>query len=115
MPIKETQIQTAIINLLAVYENQGKLFFNRTNNIPPVNKDIETGKILSFRKLPLGAKRGIPDIWVIINGKTIGLEVKTATGTQSASQKEIEKRFKKNGAEYYIVRSVEEVKKILAL
>ncbi len=68
MPIKETQIQTAIINLLAVYENQGKLFFNRTNNIPPVNKDRETGK-----------------------------------------------RFKKNGAEYYIVRSVEEVKKILAL
>lgn len=35
--------------------------------------------------------------------------------TQQKEQKDIEERFKKNGAEYYIVQSVEEVKKVLAL
>lgn len=110
----ETQIQTAIIYLLSFYENQGKLFFNRMNNIPTPIKD-KTGKTLGYRKLSTGAKRGIPDIWVIKDGKTIGLEVKAPTGKQSKEQKEIEQRFKKNGAEYYIVKSVEDVKKVLNL
>lgn len=60
-------------------------------------------------------KKGIPDIWVIKDGKTIGLEVKAPKGTQQKEQKDIEERFKRNGAEYYIVRSVDEVKKILNL
>lgn len=110
----ETQIQTAIIYLLSFYENQGKLFFNRMNNTPVPIKD-RTGRVLGHRKLSMGAKKGIPDIWVIKDGKTIGLEVKASKGTQRKEQKEIEERFKKNGAEYYIVRSVEEVRKILDL
>lgn len=110
--ISETDIQSAIIRYLTVLENQGKLFFNRTNNIPPVNKNSKS-EVVGFRRLPAGAKKGIPDIWVILQGKTIGLEVKTAAGRQSKEQKEIEERFKKNGAEYYIVRSLEDVKRIL--
>lgn len=110
--MRETDIQSTIIRYLTILEAQGKLFFNRTNNIPPVNKDSK-GRVTGFRKLPNGAKRGIPDIWVIINGKTIGLEVKTPTGRQSKEQKEIEEKFIKNGADYYIVRSYEEVKNIL--
>lgn len=110
--MRETDIQSTIIRYLAILEAQGKLFFNRTNNIPPVNKDSK-GKVIGFRKLPSGAKRGIPDIWVIINGKTIGLEVKTPTGKQSKEQKEIQEKFIKNGADYYVVKSYEEVKNIL--
>lgn len=111
----ETQIQTAIIYLLSFYENQGKLFFNRMNNIPTPIKDRVTGKTLGYRKLSMGAKKGIPDIWVIKDGKTIGLEVKAPKGTQQKEQKDIEERFKRNGAEYHIVRSVEDVKKVLDL
>ena len=110
--ISETDIQSTIIRYLTVLENQGKLFFNRTNNIPPVNKNSK-GEVVGFRRLPAGAKKGIPDIWVILQGKTIGLEVKTATGRQSKEQKEIEERFKKNGAEYYIVRSLDDVKEVI--
>ena len=110
--ISETDIQSAIIRYLSILENQGKLFFNRTNNIPPVNKNSK-GEVVGFRRLPVGAKKGIPDIWVIMNGHTIGLEVKTSTGRQSKEQKEIEERFKKNGAEYYVVRSLEDVKRII--
>ena len=108
----ETQIQTAIIYLLDIYERQGKLFFNRMNNIPTPIKDRVTGKTVGYRKLSTGAKKGIPDIWVIKDGKTIGLEVKAPKGTQRKEQKDIEERFKTNGAEYHIVRSVDEVKKI---
>lgn len=100
--MRETDIQSTIIRYLEILETQGKLFFNRTNNIPPVNKDSK-GKVIGFRKLPTGAKKGIPDIWVIINGKTIGLEVKTPTGKQSKEQKEIQEKFIKNGADYYVL------------
>lgn len=109
--ISETDIQSAIIRYLTILENQGKLFFNRMNNIGVPIKDRQ-GKIVGQRKT-FGSKRGIPDIWVILQGKTIGLEVKTATGRQSKEQKEIEERFKKNGAEYYIVRSLEDVKEVI--
>lgn len=108
--MKESEIQSEIINYLQILENQGKLFFHRMNNIPAVNK---INGVIKFRRLPTGAKRGVPDIIVIKNGKFIGIEVKTTTGTQSTYQKEVEKNIKKHGAEYYIVRSLEELKKIL--
>ena len=107
----ESKIQSVIIDYLEILERQGKIFFHRVNNIPPVNKK-ENGSII-FRKLPRGVKRGFPDILVIRKGKCIGIEVKAPSGRQSEHQKAIEKQFKKNEAEYYVVRSVEEVKKIL--
>lgn len=106
----ETQIQSSIIDYLQVLENQGKLFLHRVNNM-----GVYDPKVKAHRRFPKGAKKGIPDIWVIKDGKTIGLEVKAPKGTQRKEQKEIEERFKKNGAEYHIVRSVEEVRKILDL
>lgn len=111
MAVKETVIQSAIITYLGILEKQGKIWFTRLNNIPPVNKGND-GKMI-FRRLPRGTKRGIPDILVITKGKTIGLEVKTPTGKQSKEQKEIEERFIKNGAFYHIVRSLEETRKVI--
>lgn len=108
--MKESEIQSEIINYLQILENQGKLFFHRMNNIPPVNK---VNGVIKFRRLPTGAKRGVPDIIVIKNGKFIGIEVKTKTGTQSTYQKEVEKNIKKQGAEYYVVRSLADVQSIL--
>lgn len=106
--MKESEIQSAIIDYLKILENKGKLFFHRSNNntvYDPVGK--------RFRSLAKGQKRGFPDIIVLFNGKCIGIEVKTDTGRQSIAQKDIEKQFKENGGEYYIVRGVEEVKNIL--
>lgn len=108
--MKESEIQSAIIDYLEILEQQGKIFFHRVNNIPPVNKI--KGKI-TFRKLPRGVKRGFPDILIIKQGKCIGIEIKNEKGQQSEYQTAIEKQFKNNCAEYYVVRSVEEVRKIL--
>lgn len=107
--MKETEIQSSIIDYLQILENQNKIFFHRINNTAiydPVGK--------KFRSMGKGVKKGFPDILVIVNGRTIGFEVKTATGKQSKEQKDIESRFKQHGQEYFVVRTVEEVIYILS-
>ncbi|MGL5716721.1 MAG: VRR-NUC domain-containing protein [Paraclostridium sp.] len=106
MKLTETQIQSSIIDYLEILEGQGKLWFSRLNNIPPVDKGLN-GK-MTFRKLPKGCKKGIPDILVIFGSRCIAVEVKTATGKQSKEQKIVEDNFKKQGQEYYVVRSLQE-------
>lgn len=54
--MRETDIQSTIIRYLAILETQGKLFFNRTNNIPPVNKDSK-GKVIGFRNYQLEQRK----------------------------------------------------------
>lgn len=106
--MKESEIQSSIIDYLDILEKQGKLFFHRSNNntiYDPVGK--------RFRSLAKGQKKGFPDILILFNGRCIGIEVKTDTGRQSKEQKEIEKQFINNQAEYYVVRNVEEIIKIL--
>lgn len=100
----ETQIQSSIIDYLMLLENQGKLFLHRVNNM-----GVYDPKRKAYRVFPKGAKKGFPDIIVIKNGFLIGLEVKTGEGKQSNNQKEVEKKLKKHGAAYYVVRSLEEV------
>ena len=58
--------------------------------------------------------RGTPDIIAVIDGVFTGFEVKTAKGRQSPDQVLFERRCKLHGGRYYVVRSVDEVKKILA-
>ena len=106
--MKESEIQSSIIDYLQILENKGKIFFQRVNNTP-----VYDPKYKQFRSMPKGSKKGFPDILVIKSGKTIGIEVKTATGKQSKEQKDIESKFKKHGQEYYIVRSLDEVIEIL--
>lgn len=67
--MKETDIQAAIITYLGILENQGKIWFSRLNNIPPVNKGTD-GKMV-FRKLPRGCKKGIPDILINLRGELL--------------------------------------------
>lgn len=43
--MKETNIQAAIITYLGILENQGKIWFSRLNDIPPVNKGTD-GKMV---------------------------------------------------------------------
>lgn len=105
---KESEIQSQIIDYLQLLENQGKLFLHRVNNI-----SVYDPKIRTHRVFPKGAKKGFPDIICLKDGLLIGLEVKTGEGKQSKEQKEIEKYFKKHGAAYFVVRSLEEVIEII--
>jgi len=57
--------------------------------------------------------KGVPDILAVINGQFVGIEVKTPKGRQSADQKLFEQRLERHGGRYFIVRSNEDVDKIL--
>lgn len=104
----ETQIQSQIIDYLQLLENQGKLFVQRVNNM-----GVYDPKVKAHRRFPKGAKKGFPDIICLKDGLLIGLEVKTNVGKQSKEQKEMEKLMKEHGAAYFVVRSLDEVIKIV--
>lgn len=102
--MKETLIQAGIIEYLKMLDNMWKIYFFRSG---AGAVRTHTG---SFFKT---WRKGCPDISVVLNGKYIGLEVKNEKGRQSESQKIAEKDIKKAGWEYYIVKSVDDVIKIL--
>lgn len=114
--IKESEIQKVILEHLQIQENMGKLMFQRSNSLNVATKDghyIKTGK------------KGSPDILVWVNEiftgedfyleyvKTIALEVKSESGKLSDNQKEWKEKFENMNGEYYIVRDLDDVIKIL--
>jgi hypothetical protein len=102
--MKETDAQRAICDYLALKRH----FFWRNNNTPI----FDAGKMV-FRAMPKYTMKGIPDIIVIDKtGHFIGLEVKGPKAKLSEDQEAFRERCKANGAEYYLVRSIDDVKEI---
>lgn len=100
MSEKESDIQRSIIDYLTLKRH----FFWRNNS---GSFKTERGGFYSF-----GAK-GSPDIFVLTQGGfLVQLEVKTKKGRQSPEQKEWQRRSEELGAEYYVVRSIEDVQTI---
>lgn len=108
MVSNEANIQSAVLELLAIKEKQGKLMYWRANNIPP--SGVKNGKQFYY-KTNVHAKKGIPDIIVIKDGFFIGLEIKDKA-RQSPEQKEFEKMIKANGGEYHIIHNIDQIKEI---
>lgn len=105
--LSEMAIQSSIIDYLLLEQAKGDLFVQRVNNIPVFDKD-------RYRALPKGTQKGFPDIFVMKNGRAIFFEVKTGHGSQSESQVKMQQCLEQQGAEYYLVRSLDYVKKALA-
>lgn len=103
--MKESDIQNAICDYLAL---RG-YFFWRQNTIPPTYfKDGAR----QFRRMPKHSMNGVPDIILIGpqgDGRFMGLEVKRPVGKISLAQYEFEKLCEIAGAEYHVVRSVDDV------
>lgn len=98
----ESKIVSAICEYLSYKKN---LLFWRQNNLPVFNGD-------RFYAMPKYSMRGVPDIIVVKDGFFIGIEVKNKKGKQSEHQKEFERKCKEAGGEYYVIKSIEEVKEI---
>ncbi len=60
-----------------------------------------------------GVLAGVSDLIVLNNGKTYFVELKDYKGRQSDKQKEFEKSIISQGHKYFLVRSLEEFKKIV--
>lgn len=65
------------------------------------------------RMKAMGVKTGVSDLALITSEGTIYIELKTATGTQSKDQKEFQRQIESLGQKYYIVRSLDDFKKII--
>jgi hypothetical protein len=67
----------------------------------------------TMRKLATGMLAGVSDFIVIQPNKVLFFEVKTETGKQQPNQKDFESSVTALGFEYYLVRSLEQFKKII--
>ncbi len=93
--ISEQSIKLQILDWLKL-----KRIFHRRQNVVAMKK----GKHF-IRSGP----KGIPDLWCVINGVYVGLEVKRPGGEQSRFQKDFEVEVTRAGGKYFIVHSLEEV------
>ena len=96
---EEKQLQNAVEQYLAL-----KKHFYWKNNSGAL--PTASGGFIRFGTV------GSPDICVVKDGFFIGLEIKAMKGKQSPAQKDFEKRLKEAGGEYYIVKSLDEMKEI---
>ena len=102
----ESQVQTEICQFLTTY----KVYFWRNNNTP-----IYDIKRRVHRAMPKYTPKGLPDIIVIRpGGKIHGLEVKRPGSSRlSEHQSKIKAEWEALGARYDVVRSIDDVKKVL--
>jgi hypothetical protein len=104
--VKETE--SNIVSSICDYLALKQYFFWRQNTAPAVQKRASGW---AFRKMPKHSKKGVPDIIIIKQptGQFVGLEVKREEGKQSPDQKDFERESKAAGAQYHVVRSIDDV------
>jgi hypothetical protein len=67
----------------------------------------------TLRKMATGMRSGASDLVVMFPNKSIYIEMKTPTGTQSDNQKQFQKDIENLGFEYCLARSIEQFKEII--
>lgn len=77
-------------------------------SVPNDSKDAKE----QMRKIATGLFSGVSDLIVIHFGVVFFIEVKTEKGIQSEKQKEFQNIVENQGFNYYLIRSLEEFKKI---
>lgn len=98
--------EASVQNAICEYLFRRRHFFWRSNTTGVYDSAKKT-----FRTLSKYAKKGAPDINVIVGGQYYGLEVKDK-GDQSEDQKLFEIGCKIAGGKYYVVRSIDDVQKL---
>ncbi len=101
--ITEAILQRAVLDYLTYLSNGRALYFFRS-----AAGMVRTDQGRMFKT----GKPGCPDISVVFAGKYIGLEIKTATGRQSALQKQAQADILAAGGEYHLIRDMEDVKRL---
>ena len=88
----------------------------KSNNLKHLIFSVPNGGLRNKREASklkaTGVVAGVSDLIILQPNKTIFVEVKTETGRQSPKQKEFENIVKNLGFEYYLVRNLEDFKKI---
>ena len=104
MRTKPDQSEHEIQSLILDWLNAQHIFHWRNN----------TGAMAGTHKgkrwfMRFGGVKGSPDIYAVINGQIIGIEVKAAKNPQSQQQYEFQIAFEKAGGIYILARRLEDV------
>lgn len=105
MKHEEDRIQYEIVKEL---QSRGVYFFSVTNDAG--GRSVQA----MARAKSMGLRAGVSDMVLVLSGKVIFLEVKTATGTTSHLQDVFRDRVTELGHRYVVVRSVKEVIDLLS-
>ena len=76
------------------------------------NNDVKRYSYILHHKC-MGYTKGQADLIVGKNGKFWALEFKTATGRQSPEQREFQAQCEKNGLDYKVIRSIQEIEQFI--
>ena len=104
--VREGTIQKAILDNLMY---RGILCWREARIPTPIRRGR---KIVAFRRADPHTI-GIPDVFCVIKGKLIGIEVKTAKGKQSDEQIAWQEKLEKAGGTYILARSWEDVEEVI--
>jgi len=99
----EGQLSTDTRKLLQDYKERGLLYFYRVSSSTTIGNGRRVRSV----------DRGISDYLIMLKGQTHYLELKTASGKQSTSQKEFQSNVTMHQCPYYICRSIFEVAALL--
>lgn len=115
-PLSEAAIHRQCADMLTLYERQGKLYWCPVPNGAWVQgaNAAARGRRVSIMKASGMLKPGAPDMIVCIDGRFIGVEIKTDAGRQSDTQREAEAAIDRAGGDYRIVKSLGDLMTILA-
>lgn len=106
--VNEDVLQSRICRLL----QDAGIFFH---SIP--NEAGGRSRVMQTRLMSMGLRPGVGDLlvwWPVVGGVRLGyLEVKTAKGRQSDSQRLFQRYCEMKGVPYRVVRSVEDVEALL--
>lgn len=113
--MKEADLKLAVTDYLQYAQNQGKLVYLRLNAGDFIEVRGDT------RRRVKGCPKGTADLMVIKRGyyecvtilRAIFLELKSAKGKQTKEQAEFQQMIEEQGAEYYIIRSIERLQEVL--
>lgn len=106
----ESRIQSEIIQF---FKNNYCLDFHNPKceifSIPNESKSKQE----TLQKISIGMLPGASDLIVLVPNKILFIEVKTEIGRQSPTQVKFQKTVQKLGFDYYLVRNLDQFKKIV--
>jgi len=70
-------------------------------------------KVEQSRMITTGLTPGVPDLLLIVQGRALGIEMKTSTGSRSPAQKNLHRIWEQAGNRVEVVRDLETFKKIV--
>jgi hypothetical protein len=94
--VKEADIQAAILDYLRL---KGRFFFRCNSGA----FKTQHGSFIRF------GTPGAPDLIGCVDGKFVGLEVKTEKGNMSEAQKTLAASLRAAGGQYHVVRSIDDL------